>query len=66
MPTTIQLSEERKRSLQRLKVGGLTYDDVVGQLLEGLDEASFREQALAWESELARRIRANPRNKPVL
>lgn len=62
MPTTIQLSDATKERLQRLKVGGLTFDDVVGQLLQGIDEEEFRRIALDWEAEMAKRIRANPRN----
>lgn len=65
MPTTIQLDEERKARLARLKVGGMTYDDVVNHLLMGIDEEEFRRQALAWEDEMARRIRANPKNRRV-
>ena len=65
-PTTIQLDDERKARLSRLKVGGMTYDDVIAQLLMDVDEEAFRRRALAWEAEMAKRIRANPRNKPVL
>lgn len=65
MPTTIQLSDERKAQLQRLKVGGLTYDDVVGQLLTGIDEDEFRRLALRWEADLAKAIRSNRANRPI-
>ncbi|MHB1261277.1 MAG: hypothetical protein ACYC2H_06130 [Thermoplasmatota archaeon] len=64
--TTIQLDRERKARLSRLKVGAMTYDDVVGHLLEGIDEEEFRRQALAWQDDLARRIRSDARNRPVL
>jgi hypothetical protein len=64
--TTIQLDRERKDRLARLKVGAMTYDDVLDHLLEGIDEEEFRRQALAWQDDLARRIRADPRNRPVL
>lgn len=66
MPTTIQLEEDRKARLARLKVGAMTYDDVVGQLLEGLDEDEFRRQAIRWQEDLARRIRTNPKNRRLL
>lgn len=62
MATTIQLDDERKRRLTRLKVGGMTYDDVVAQLLNDVDEETFRKRALAWEADLAHRIRTNPAN----
>ena len=62
MPTTIQLDDERKARLSRLKVGAMTYDDVVAQLLGDVDEEAFRRRALEWEETLARTIRANPRN----
>ena len=64
-PTTIQLDEERKARLARLKVGNMTYDDVIGHLLMGIDEEEFRRRVLEWESKLARRIRGNPKNKRV-
>ena len=64
MPTTtIQLDDDRKRRLSRLKVGAMTYDDVVAQLLQGIDEEAFRRLALDWEADLARRIRSNPKNR---
>jgi hypothetical protein len=63
VPTTIQLDEAQRDRLNRLKVGGMTYDDVVAQLLEGIDEDEFRRRALAWQEEMARRIRGNPRNR---
>lgn len=64
--TTIQLDRDRKERLSRLKIGAMTYDDVVGHLLEGINEDEFRKQALAWQDDLARRIRADSRNRPVL
>jgi hypothetical protein len=64
--TTIQIGEERKARLNRLKVGSLTYDDVIVQLLNDVDEESFRRRALAWQEELARKIRSNRENRPVL
>lgn len=64
--TTIQLEEEQKDRLARLKVGGMTYDDVVAQLLAGIDEEAFREAALRWQAEMARRIRKNPKNRRLL
>ena len=66
MTTTIQLEDERKARLARLKVGGMTYDDVIDQLLRDVDEEEFRRQALAWQDDLARRVRANPRNYRLL
>lgn len=63
MSTTIQLEDERKAHLSRLKVGAMTYDDVVARLLDGVDEEAFRRLALEWEADLARRIRANPKNR---
>lgn len=65
-PTTIQLDDERKARLSRLKVGGMTYDDVIAHLLMDVDEEAFRRRALEWEADMARRIRGNPRNKRVL
>lgn len=62
MPTTIQLDEDRKARLSRLKVGAMTYDDVVAHLLHDVDEEAFRRRALDWEAALARRIRSNPAN----
>lgn len=65
-PTTIQLDEERKARLARLKVGNMTYDDVIGHLLMGIDEEEFRRRVLRWEAEFAKRVRGNPRNKRLL
>ena len=64
--TTIQLEDDRKQRLARLKVGGMTYDDVIARLLAEVDEEAFRRRALEWQDELARRIRANKANRPVL
>lgn len=66
MSTTIQVEDERKARLARLKVAGMTYDDVIDQLLRDVDEELFRRQALAWQDEMAARIRANPRNRRLL
>lgn len=66
MPTTIQVEEDRKARLARLKVGAMTYDDVVGQLLDGVDEEEFRRQAIRWQEDLAKKIRANPKNRRLL
>lgn len=66
MPTTIQLEEQRKERLARLKVGGMTYDDVLAQLLDEIDEVEFRRRALEWQEEMARRIRNNKGNERVL
>lgn len=66
VPTTIQLEAERKDRLARLKVGSMTYDDVIDQLLRGIDESEFRRLALEWQDDLARAIRANPRNRRLL
>ncbi len=62
MSTTIQLEDDRKLRLARLKVGGMTYDDVIARLLDGIDEEAFRRRALEWEERLAKTIRSNPRN----
>ena len=64
--TTIQVEDERKARLARLKVGGMTYDDVIDQLLRGVDEDAFRRQALEWQDEMARRIRSKPGNRRLL
>jgi predicted CopG family antitoxin len=61
--TTIQLEDDRKRRLARLKVGGMTYDDVIARLLDDVDEDAFRRRALEWEETLAKSIRSNPRNQ---
>lgn len=66
MATTIQVEDERKARLARLKVGGMTYDDVIDQLLRGIDEEHFRRLALEWQSDLARRIRSKPSNRRLL
>ena len=66
MTTTIQLDDASKARLARLKVGAMTFDDVVLRLLEEVDEEGFRRRALAWQDELARRIRSNKANRPVL
>ncbi|MEK6976726.1 MAG: hypothetical protein AABY18_10365 [Candidatus Thermoplasmatota archaeon] len=66
MSTTIQVEDERKARLARLKVAGMTYDDVIDQLLRDVDEELFRRQALAWQDEMAARIRSNPRNRRLL
>lgn len=66
MPTTIQVEEDRKERLARLKVGAMTYDDVVRQLLEDIDEEGFRRRAIEWQMDLARRIRANRKNRRLL
>ena len=44
----------------------MTYDDVIDQLLRDVDEELFRRQALAWQDEMAARIRSNPRNRRLL
>lgn len=66
MATTIQLEDERKARLARLKVGGMTYDDVIDQLLRGVDEDEFRRRALDWQDEMARRVRSKPGNRRLL
>ena len=66
MPTTIQVEDDRKERLARLKVAGLTYDDVIQQLLEDVDEEGFRRRALEWQRDLARRIRSNKKNRRLL
>ena len=63
--TTIQLTTERRDQLARLKVAGLTYDDVLGFLLSRVDEEAFRKSILAWEADAAAAIRANPRNRRI-
>ena len=64
-PTTIQLDDERKARLSRLKVGGMTYDDVIAQLLSDVDEEAFRRRALEWVADLANRIRRKPGNRRI-
>lgn len=66
MATTIQVEDDRKHRLERLKVGAMTYDDVVAQLLEGVDEEEFRRRAIRWQEDLARRIRSHPKNRRIL
>jgi hypothetical protein len=63
--TTIQLTPERRDQLARLKVAGLTYDDVLGFLLSRVDEENFRKSILAWEADAVAAIRANPRNRRI-
>lgn len=66
VPTTIQLSDEQRLRLARLKVGGMTYDDVVRHLLDGIDEEAFRKRVIAWEEAFAQRVRSNPKNRRLL
>jgi predicted CopG family antitoxin len=66
LATTIQVEDERRARLARLKVGGMTYDDVIDQLLRGVDEEEFRRLALQWQDDLARRVRAKPGNRRLL
>ncbi len=61
--TTIQLTPERRDQLARLKVAGLTYDDVLGFLLAKVDEERFRSAILAWEKDAVSAIRANTKNR---
>lgn len=63
--TTIQLTRERRDQLARLKVAGLTYDDVLGHLLSRVDEEKFRQSILAWEADAVAAIRDNPRNRRI-
>jgi hypothetical protein len=63
--TTIQLTPERRDQLARLKVAGLTYDDVLGFLLSRVDEEEFRKAILAWEADAVAAIRNNPRNRRI-
>ena len=63
--TTIQLTSERREQLARLKVAGLTYDDVLGFLLSRVDEEQFRKAILAWEADAVAAIRSNPRNRRI-
>jgi hypothetical protein len=63
MAPTIRVDGTSKARLSRLRVASMTYDDVIGQLLEGIDEDEFRAQALRWQEDLVRRIRANPKNR---
>lgn len=64
--TTIQLTPERRDQLARLKVAGLTYDDVLGHLLAHVDEEKFRQSILRWEADAAKAIRNNPRNRRIV
>lgn len=63
--TTIQLTPERRDQLARLKVAGLTYDDVLGFLLSRVDEEKFRQSILDWEADAVKAIRANPSNRRI-
>ena len=63
--TTIQLDPERRDQLKRLRVGGLTYDDVIAHLLSKVDEEKFRASILQWEADAANAIRANPKNRRI-
>ena len=63
--TTIQLTPERRDQLARLKVAGMTYDDVLGHLLSRVDEERFRRSILKWEADAAAAIRKNPRNRRI-
>lgn len=63
--TTIQLTPERRDQLKRLRVAGLSYDDVLGHLLSHVDEEKFRASILAWEADSARAIRSNPKNRRI-
>lgn len=63
--TTIQLTPERRDQLKRLRVAGLSYDDVLGHLLSRVDEEKFRASILKWEADAAAGIRNNPRNRRI-
>lgn len=63
--TTIQLTPERRAQLARLRVAGLTYDDVIGHLLSRVDEERFRQSILEWEADAAAAIRKNPKNRRI-
>ena len=63
--TTIQLTPERRDQLARLKVAGMTYDDVLGFLLARVDEERFRQAILNWEADAVKAIRKNPRNRRI-
>lgn len=63
--TTIQLTPERRAQLARLRVAGLTYDDVIGHLLSRVDEERFRRSILEWEADAAAAIRKNPKNRRI-
>jgi hypothetical protein len=63
--TTIQLTPERRDQLKRLRVAGLSYDDVLGHLLSRVDEEKFRASILKWEADAATAIRTNPRNRRI-
>jgi hypothetical protein len=63
--TTIQLTPERRDQLKRLRVAGLSYDDVIGHLLANVDEEKFRASILKWEADAARAIRGNPKNRRI-
>lgn len=63
--TTIQLSPERRDQLKRLRVAGLSYDDVLGHLLTHVDEEKFRASILKWEADAVRAIRGNPKNRRI-
>lgn len=63
--TTIQLTPERRDQLARLKVAGMTYDDVLGFLLSRVDEERFRQSILKWEADAVKAIRKNPRNRRI-
>jgi hypothetical protein len=61
----IQLTRERRDQLARLKVAGMTYDDVLGFLLSRVDEERFRQAILQWEADAVAAIRKNPRNRRI-
>lgn len=63
--TTIQLTPERRDQLARLKVAGMTYDDVLGFLLSRVDEERFRQAILKWEADAVKAIRQDPRNRRI-
>lgn len=63
--TTIQLTPERRDQLKRLRVAGLSYDDVLGHLLARVDEEKFRASILRWEADAVAAIRRNPGNRRI-
>ena len=63
--TTIQLTAQRRDQLKRLRVAGLSYDDVLGHLLARVDEEKFRASILAWEADAAAAIRNNRQNRRI-
>lgn len=59
-PTTIQVSRPTAERLAALKVPGLTYDDVIKFLLDGVSAEEVRNLFREWQESALKKILADP------